>query len=210
VVAVDQSANMLVSARTYLRDRFQRQVVFAQANALALPFDRMADAVFSTATFHWVLDHDRLFASLFTALKPGGVIVAQCGGAENLHRMHHRCAALMRAPTFAEHFHRWTDPWEFADAATTETRMRRAGFEQVRTSVERSPIVLSDAPSYREFIEHVICRPHLAHLPDSSLRDEFLDRLTELAAADSPAFELDYTRLNIDARRPATRLTTTK
>ena len=34
----------------------------------------------STATFHWILDHDELYRRLFAALKPGGRLVAQCGG----------------------------------------------------------------------------------------------------------------------------------
>ena len=38
------------------------------------------DAVFSTATFHWIKDHDTLFERLFAALVPGGRIEAQCGG----------------------------------------------------------------------------------------------------------------------------------
>jgi trans-aconitate methyltransferase len=41
--------------------------------------ETVADVVFSTATFHWIHDHDRLFRSIFTALKPGGRLRAQCG-----------------------------------------------------------------------------------------------------------------------------------
>jgi trans-aconitate 2-methyltransferase len=201
-VAVDQSGNMLQTAREHLWPRFAGRVAFACADAAALPFVRVADAVFSTATFHWVLDHERLFASVFTALKPGGRLVAQCGGGPNLHRLHERCVRLMRDPIFAAHFSRWTDPWEFADAEITAQRLERAGFTDIASSVHASPIVQPDASSYREFVEHVICRPHLAHLQDASLRARFMDRLTEQAALDSPAFELDYWRLNIDARRP--------
>ena len=61
VVAVDQSTNMLDAARAFLQDRFGPRVTFVQADASALPFPGAADAIFSTATFHWVLDHDRLF-----------------------------------------------------------------------------------------------------------------------------------------------------
>ena len=40
--------------------------------------------VFSTAIFHWILDHDALFARLRAALRPGGRLVAQCGGEGNV------------------------------------------------------------------------------------------------------------------------------
>jgi len=43
-----------------------------------------ADAVFSTATFHWIVDHDLLFSRIHSVLKPGGRLVAQCGGEGNV------------------------------------------------------------------------------------------------------------------------------
>ena len=63
VIGIDQSTNMVSVAREYLKrhgDRLQLLV----ADAAALPIREEADAVFSTATFHWVLDHPRLFRSL--------------------------------------------------------------------------------------------------------------------------------------------------
>jgi trans-aconitate 2-methyltransferase len=204
-LAIDQSANMVRTAREYLAPRFGRRVAIAQADASALPFRGIADAIFSTATFHWVLDHDRLFASLFTALKPGGRVVAQCGGGANLERTHERCLRLMRDPAFAPHFATWSNPWEFADAATTARRLERAGFVEIETNVQASLVVQPDAPTYREFVEHVICRPHLQYLADAELRARFMNRLTEEAAADSPPFELDYWRLNLSARKPLSR-----
>lgn len=201
-VGVDQSGNMLRTAREHLAARFGGRVMFACADAAALPFAGAADAIFSTATFHWVLDHERLFASLFTALKPGGRLVAQCGGGANLHRLHERCAGLMRDPAFAPHFSRWARPWEFADADTTARRLQQTGFIHIEASVHASPVLQPDAAAYSEFVEHVICRRHLEHLQDTSLRRRFMERLTEQAALDSPPFELDYWRLNLTAQRP--------
>jgi len=201
-VGIDQSRNMLRAAREHLSERRGGRVMFACADAAALPFASAADAIFSTATFHWVLDHERLFASLFTALRPGGRLVAQCGGGPNLHRLHERCVRLMHDPIFAPHFRRWTRPWEFADADTTARRLERAGFTRIETSIHASPVLQPDAGAFSEFVEHVICRPHLEHLQEASLRARFMERLTEQAALDSPPFELDYWRLNLAAQRP--------
>ena len=103
VVALDQSLNMLAVARDYLAPRFPSQVRLVAADAAALPVANRADAVFSTATFHWVLDHPALFRSLFAALKPGGRLVAQCGGGPNIQRVRDRCAALSNSQARA-HF----------------------------------------------------------------------------------------------------------
>jgi trans-aconitate 2-methyltransferase len=204
VIAIDQSSNMVRVAREYLQQH-HRRIQLLVADAAALPIREQADAVFSTATFHWVLDHRRLFGSLFDALKPGGRLVAQCGGAGNLARIHHRTDALMADPRFASSFTNWSEPWEFADAETTARRLRDVGFEEVQTSVESSPVVFPDAASFRTFITNVICRPHLAYLPDAEAQTAFIDEVTRLAANDDPPFELDDWRLNLSARRPLPR-----
>jgi trans-aconitate 2-methyltransferase len=201
VIGIDQSSNMVSVAREYLKrhgDRLQLLV----ADAAALPICEEADAVFSTATFHWVLDHPRLFRSLHDALKPGGRLVAQCGGAGNLARIHHRTEVLIRDAQFAAYFAQWADPWEFADAETTARRLADAGFEDIHTSIEQSHVAFPNADTFRAFITNVICRPHLAYLPDTATKDAFIDRLTQLAANDDPPFELDYWRLNLGGRRP--------
>jgi trans-aconitate methyltransferase len=202
-LAVDLSLNMLRGAREFLVPRFGSRVLFARADAAALPFDRSVDALFSTATFHWVLDHTSLFRSVHAALRPGGRLVAQCGGGPNIRRVHDRCDALMREPAFVAHFRTWREPWTFADAQTTAARLRAAGFVNVHTSLEPAAVVLAGAAAYRDFVANVVCRPHLAHLHDTALRDRFMDALTALAAADPVPFELDYWRLNLAGERPA-------
>jgi trans-aconitate 2-methyltransferase len=202
VIAADLSFNMLQSAREYLAPRFARQVRFAQADAAALPFAGQADAVFSTATFHWVLDHPMLFKSLHAALKPGGRLVAQCGGVRNIQRVHDRCAALASEAAFAPYFAGWTGPWHFADPQETVDRLVQAGFTDACAELESKPFVPADADAFREFVSSVVCRHHLSRLPDAASQEQFMDALTAKAVQDNPPFELDYWRLNIDARKP--------
>src|SRR5688500_17779028 len=57
VVAIDMSVNMLATARDHLGP-LAPGVGYVLADAASLPFNRVADAIFSTATFHWVLDHE--------------------------------------------------------------------------------------------------------------------------------------------------------
>jgi trans-aconitate methyltransferase len=200
VIAIDASENMIATARDHLRGR---HVAFIRADAAALPLSEVADAIFSTATFHWVLDHPALFRSLFQALKPGGRLVAQCGGGPNIARLHDRAFALMHEPEFADYFKAWQDPWEFADATTTRDRLEQAGFVSIATSIEPSPVIHEDPASFATYLTNIVCRPHLAYLPTPELKQRFIDRLTTLAAVDPVPFELDYWRLNIDATRPA-------
>jgi trans-aconitate 2-methyltransferase len=192
---------MLQTAASWLRAHAPA-VALVQADGAALPFARAFDAVFSTATFHWIPDHAALFRSIITALKPGGRLVAQCGGGPNLALLRARADRLSREPRFAPFFQDWTEPWYYADVGSTGLRLRGAGFTDVDVSLEEAPTPLASAEPYQEFIATVCVRPHLDRLPPRERR-MFLTELTMEAAADSPRFTLDYWRLNISARRPA-------
>jgi len=205
VIALDRSANMLDVAERELTPRFGERVRFVQADLQAIDpatVGEPVDAIFSTATFHWVPDHDRLVRGLLSVLKPGGWLVAQCGGGPNLARLRDRADALLGSFPFAEHIGDWPGPWTFASADETAERMRAAGFEEVRTDLEKQPTAMADEPAYREFLSTVIFGEHLSRLPTPALRAAFLDTLTEQARADASPFELDYWRLNLQGRRP--------
>jgi trans-aconitate 2-methyltransferase len=173
------------------------------ADLSALPLLPRADLVFSTATFHWILDHERLFAELSRALTPGGRLVAQCGGAGNLARIHARAHAMMTSTEWAPFFRDWREPWEFAGAETTAARLAAAGFTGIETWLEPAPTAFGDQPAFATFTSTVVLRPHLACLPDDSHRARFVAQLTAAFAADPTPFELDYVRLNLSARTPA-------
>jgi trans-aconitate methyltransferase len=193
VVALDVSQNMLDTARAYLEPDFGSRVEFVRCDLLELPFECEFDLIFSTASFHWVLDHDRLFRNLYRALRPDGSLIAQCLLA--------RLVRLMESPAYAKHFVGYRFPWEFSDAETAANRMRKAGFEQVETSLEEAPTKFETASEFQSFVESVVLHRHLERLPQAELRQNFLAELTRQAANDNPPFLLDYWRLNLKGRR---------
>ena len=201
VVALDVSENMLDTARAYLEPDFGSRGEFARWDLLELPFECEFDLIFSTASFHWVLDHDRLFRNLYRALRPDGSLIAQCGGGNNLARLLARVVRLMESPGYAKHFVGYRFPWEFSDAETAANRMRKAGFEQVETSLEEAPTKFETAGEFQSFVESVILHRHLERLPQAELRQNFLAELTRQAANDNPPFLLDYWRLNLQGLR---------
>jgi trans-aconitate 2-methyltransferase len=188
VVALDHSTAMVEEASTRLA-RFGDRVRFVVAD-LAQPFPAAArgvDAVFSTATFHWITDHDALFANLGEALVPGGVLVAQCGGAGNLARVDAVIGGLGAPPRS------WL---RYAGVDEVEARLRASGFEPTAVWLAPEPTTFADDEVFRAFLRTVILRGHLAaRAPDR--REPFV----EAVAAALPDRTLDYVRLNIDATR---------
>jgi len=75
VLAMDASADMVALARSRLGDRAE---VWCE-DVLQLDLDEPVDAIVSTATLHWITDHDRLWARLAQALRPGGVFAFPIG-----------------------------------------------------------------------------------------------------------------------------------
>jgi trans-aconitate 2-methyltransferase len=191
VLCVDASEAMIAKAREALGDRADYLV----ADLAELEVDKPVDAIFSTATFHWLPDHDRLFAQLHAALKPGGRLVAQCGGEGNVAEHARNIVTVATWPEFADHFQDMQVMWNFSSPAEAEEHLRRAGFEEVRCWLEDKPVNPEDPYA---FTTTVTMGPHLARLPEEKRR-AFAEAVLELE--DDPLV-LNYVRLNIDARRP--------
>jgi trans-aconitate 2-methyltransferase len=190
LLAVDASAAMVDKARERLGDRASYLV----ADLAELEIDEPVDLVLSTATFHWVLDHERLFERLREALRPGGRLVAQCGGKGNVAQHAEAIEAVASRSEFAPHFGgELATMWNFAGPEETEARLRAAGFSEARCWLEPKPVTPEDPLRFTMTATMV---PHLARLSEE-LRLPFAEAVLE----ESPKpLILDYIRLNIEAR----------
>jgi trans-aconitate 2-methyltransferase len=191
VIAVDASESMVQKAR----ERLGARAEVRQTDLAGLELDEQVDVVFSNAVFHWILDHDRLFARLHATLRPGGRLVAQCGGQGNVASLLRAVVEVVAQERFAHHFKGFQGGWKFASDAETAERLERAGFEQIKCWLEPRP-VRPDEPY--DFLRTVTLGPHLARLPEE-LQRPFVEAVLEEVGE---PVELDYVRLNIDARRP--------
>ena len=186
VIALDGSTSMLETARRRLAP-FGDRIRFVLADLMApLLIDEPVDAVLSTATFHWVPDHDALFAHLAAVLRPGGRLVAQCGGAGNL-------ASVVRVLEELG-----ADPFTgkvFATPERTAERLRMAGFGDVECWLHTEPTPFESIEALETFLRTVALGEHVKAMTDSEA-----GAFARAVAARLPRLELDYVRLNIDAR----------
>lgn len=189
VIGVDASESMIEHARRALGGRATLFV----ADLAELRVDDPVDAIFSNAVLHWVPDHDTLFARLFAALRPGGRLVAQCGGEGNVASLGRAVRAVYSREPFADAERPPQGTWNFAGAAETRARLEAAGFTGVKTWL--APKV---AAVDREFLRTVTLGPHLDRLAPEH-HEAFVDAVADELGQ---PLELDYVRLNIDARRP--------
>ena len=166
VIAVDADANMVEKARESL----PQSVPVLHQDLLELELEQKVDVVFSCAVFHWITDHERLFERLHAALRPGGRLVAQCGGKGNI-------AHVLEVSGGR------SGRWQFAGPEETESRLRAAGFRDVRAWLEPRPAHPADMEA---FLATVVF--HLDPDPRAT------------AARVAPQIDaVDYVRLNMEA-----------
>jgi trans-aconitate 2-methyltransferase len=193
VYGVDMAPSMVEHARGALGGP---RATFLCQDLCDLVLPEPVDVVFSNATFHWIPDHERLFAALHDAMKPGGRLLAQCGGRGNIDAFRAVSESVIHEEPFAPHFTTWRGPWNYAGAEETAERLQRAGFTEVETWLEPKRVTPADA---RAFAETVCLVRHLDPLP-AGLRAPFVARVLERCGE---PLVLDYVRLNMTARREA-------
>ena len=195
VIAVDGSEAMVEKAQERLGDaRRPTSSPTWSSWSCAEP----VDLIFSTATFHWIPDHDALFARLRAALKPGGRLVAQCGGEGNVAEhaagdRRRRRRPGVRASTSS------------GDQGALELRRRRrrpsracarAGFAEARCWLQPKPVA-ARAPAR----VHLHGHPRPDPRPAAGGEAPPVRRSGPGAGAEQPLV-LDYVRLNIEAASP--------
>lgn len=187
VVALDASAAMIEAARARLAP-FVGKIEYVVADlGRPLPIAEPVEAILSTATFHWVPDHDALFANLASVLRPGGRLVAQCGGVGNIASVRRVLATIGDGWPGAAHYETPLD---------TVRRLDAAGFVNIECWLTDEPTRFEPGEPFEAFLRTVILGGHLERLAADE-RDGFVK-----AVADAlPEPLIDYVRLNIVAKR---------
>jgi trans-aconitate 2-methyltransferase len=186
VVALDGSPSMIDAARDRLSP-FGDRIEYVVADlGLPLPIDGTVDAILSTATFHWVPDHDALFRNLAAVLRPGGRLVAQCGGVGNIDSVKRALATIGDG---------WLGPAHYETPLATVRRLDAAGFVDIECWLTDEPTRFEPGEPLETFMRTVILAPNLERLPEGE-RAAFVHEV----ASRLPEPLIDYVRLNIVAR----------
>ncbi len=187
VIALDGSPSMIAAARDRLAD-FGDRIEYVVADlGQPLPIAEPVDAILSTATFHWVPDHDTLFANLAAVLRPGGWLAAQCGGAGNIESVKRVLATIGDG---------WLGPAHYETPMATIRRLDAAGFVDTEVWLTDEPTRFEPGEPFETFLRTVILAPNLERLPADE-RDAFVHEVA--TRLDEPL--VDYVRLNIVGRR---------
>ncbi len=188
-IGVDGSAEMIAAARQRLGPEIE--LIVADLELLDLG-PRRVDAVLSTATFHWIEDHENLFSRLRAVMRSGAQLVAQCGGHGNTPELLQATAAIGEEEPFSAHLAGWDGPWNYATPEQTLDRLGAAGFIEARAWLEPKPAPYEDI---EQWLRTNALTAHTARLPDE-LREPYIQAVFRRLDSDATT---TYIRLNIDA-----------
>ena len=187
VIARAGSRAMVDQARDRLA-RFGDRIEYVVADlGEPLPLDGQVAAVLSTATFHWVPDHDALFRNLAAVTRPGGWLVAQCGGFGNIGRIKRAAASVGDG---------WLGPAHYETPEATERRLEAAGYVDIECWLTEEPTRFEPGEPFEAYLRAVALGPQVERFPESE-RAAYVHAVAE--AIGDPV--VDYVRLNLSARR---------
>ena len=197
VLAVDASEDMVEATRR--RFAGEPRVRVEWRDVLRLEVEEPVDVIFSTATFHWIMDHERLFDRLAKLLKPGGRLVAQCGGTGNIARTLAVAQRIMGEERFRDAFAGWQVGWNFVGPEQTKARLEAAGFDEVETWLHEEFTEFDSVEELTRFLKTVVLKHHLTFLPE--VEWESFAAAVAGGVAEEGSLAVDYVRLNILATR---------
>lgn len=194
VIAVDASADMLAAARERCGEE---RVTYLRQDLAALDLgEEQADAILSTATFHWIADQAALYWSLAGALKPGGRLVAQCGGEGNIADVRAAVGAVAaddpEIGAALGDYH----PWRFLAPEETRGHLEAAGFADAEVWLQDWTV---EAPDGFTWLKTINLGGHVERIGDPALADRFVAAVHERMGGDP--LSIAYVRLNVVATR---------
>lgn len=184
LVGVDGSVRMIEQARERLGDRAELHVADLTA---PLPLDKPVDAVMSVAAFHWIEDHDLLFANIAAIMRPGARLTSDCGGQGQLEIMTDALLEVTGEGKFGT---------SFKGIDETRASLEGAGFDVDDVRLREDPLRLDDPELLERYLTTVNLSSYLADLPAGE-HEQFVRRVR--LAMSEPV--IDYVRLEIDATR---------
>lgn len=134
VLGIDQSVSMVEEAkRLYPLTEFQHQDILTATSSATY------DVVFSNAVFHWINDQDRLLDQIHKLLNPGGYLICEFGG-------HNNVAAICNA--FGQELEylgfNYQNPFFFPETTAYKQLLIEHGFQVLDITDYDRPTVLHD------------------------------------------------------------------
>jgi trans-aconitate methyltransferase len=197
VLGVDSSESMLEEARK----NHLLNLSFMQLDINELNFKEEFDIIFSSATLHWVKDHNKLLRNCYKALKPGGRIRFNFAGLGNCPQFSNSVKSIMALPEFRDAFVNFEWPWYMPGTGEYRKNFAGTGYKSISTWLEDTGKDF-DRAGLEKWIDQPSILPFLPVLkPEQKqpFRDAVVKKTLEAAKKGDDKYYIDFIRMNVKA-----------
>ncbi len=181
VTGIDADPNMIRFAREH---QARDNVAFLLGDARRFQLDRRAALIVSTATLHWVEDHQAVLRRCRAHLDPGGRIHFQMGGRGNCAGILAAAEAIAAEPRWAPHLLPFSNPWHFQGPEAYLSLLPACGFRPLRAELLARDMVHDGPDGLRGWLR-TTWMPVLSRVPEE-LRAELVEAIAEAYLAQRP------------------------
>lgn len=199
VLGIDASEGMIKTAQ---KGREFKNVIFELKNINEIEYKNRFDFIFSNATLHWILDHNKLLKKVFQALKPAGTIRFNFAGDGNCSFFFGVIRRAMSKSRFREFFQDFTWPWYMPTIEEYNKIAAETEFSDFEIWGENADRYFADCDSMIKWIDQPSIVPFLKCIPahqKQDFRNFVVERMIEeTKQEDGTCFET-FRRINIRA-----------
>lgn len=193
VVGVDSSQSMIDKAKMQYD-----HIEFMVCDALALPFEKKFDIVFSNAVFHWISDHNTLLGNIHKALKPQGLLVCEFGANGNIATIEKAFLTVCNSLEYS-----YAPKFNFPTVETFGKLLECNGFTVDKIYDYDRPTVLKDNEQGLANWMKQFFASELAQMPEKAQAEVIkeVEELTREILWNGESWVADYRRLRVIAHR---------
>lgn len=151
VIGIDASASQIARAKASYPN-----ISFIQKDATAFRVNHPVDLIFSNALFHWIKEEnqEKMLKCIGGALKSGGQLVFECGGAGNNVMIHHALSQV-----FARHGYEYHRPFYFPTIGEYAPLVEAANMQVMQAVLFKRPTRLKGDDGLANWITMFIKTP---------------------------------------------------
>ncbi len=202
VVGVDNSEEMISSARKCFPHCHNPNLNFLRMDARQLMFREQFDVAFSNAALHWIIDHQTVLAGVHDSLDKGGKLLFQMAGKGNAQDILAVVEELISEEDCKPYFKNFTFPYGFYAPEEYKGWLQEAGFKPIRVELFPKEMKLEGKEGLAGWIRSVWL-PFTERVP-ANLRNAFINEIADRYLAAYPldstgAARIKMTRLEVQA-----------
>lgn len=200
VVGIDASKGMIDVAKQRHRDGLR----FVLMDINDLDFAQEFDVILSSATLHWVKDHERLLRNARSALRHNGRLRFNFAGDGNCAHFIRVIREAMSREGFSPYFADFEWPWYMPPVDEYRALVESSGLRDARVWSENADRFFPDAETMVKWIDQPSLVPFLACVPTvhtSAFREFVVSRMIQETEQDGGRCFETFRRINVSARK---------